>query len=443
MNPLARMARIGSLAAALLVLPVAAGAAVHREGTWPSSDKKVTFEFDGKPSDGLKKLAVEAGWSLVVSKGVTVGEHDVKIDVVDQPADAVLEALFAESDVVARRNGSLLTITPGRGTPAPSADAGDAPATAPAPAPAPLAVPPVPTVRGEDRNILGSSLVVGKDEVVHTVTVTGGSAKIYGTVTGDLVVAGGSAKIESGGRVVGNATVFGGSLKVESGARVDGDVGIVGGVLKREEGAIVGGKVVDSSSGHAGATKVTVHDGEVSTEVQSGGKRGSGRSRLTEAVSSLGQSVTNMSLLFVFGCVLLALATRKMEMLRLEVAARPMKSFAMGIVGALAGLVAITAMCITVVGIPFAILAALLAVFSVYASIAAVLTTFGAAVAGHRSKNPYVHLLVGCVAFLVVGLVPFVGGVATLVLVMISLGALVSTRLVGVLQRRPARPEMM
>ncbi|MBF5066232.1 hypothetical protein G6O45_23655, partial [Salmonella enterica subsp. enterica serovar Istanbul] len=112
---------------------------------------------------------------------------------------------------------------------------------------------------------------------------------------------------------------------VESGARVDGDVGIVGGVLKREEGAIVGGKVVDSSSGHAGATKVTVHDGEVSTEVQSGGKRGSGRSRLTEAVSSLGQSVTNMSLLFVFGCVLLALATRKMEMLRLEVAARPMK----------------------------------------------------------------------------------------------------------------------
>ena len=43
----------------------------------------------------------------------------------------------------------------------------------------------------------------GKDEIVHTVTVTGGSAKIYGTVTGDLVVAGGSARVESGGRVVG------------------------------------------------------------------------------------------------------------------------------------------------------------------------------------------------------------------------------------------------
>jgi predicted membrane protein len=324
--------------------------------------------------------------------------------------------------------------------PAANAGAGDV-ATSPTP-PAPLAVPPVPTVRGEDRNIVGSSLVVGKDEIVHTVTVTGGAAKIYGTVTGDLVVAGGSAKIEPGGRVVGNATVFGGSLKVESGARVDGDVGIVGGVLKREEGAIVGGKVVDSSSGHAGATKVTVHDGEVSTEVETK-KRTSGRSRLTEAVSSFGHSVSNMSLLFVFGCVLLALATRKMETLRVEVAARPMKSFAMGIVGAFCGLIAITAMCITVVGIPFALLAALLAVFSVYASIAAVLTTFGAAVAGHKWKNPYVHLLVGCVAFLVVGLIPFVGGLATLVLVMISIGALVSTRLAGVVKRRTPKPDMV
>ena len=61
---------------------------------------------------GLKKLAAEAGWSLVVSKGIELNEHDVKIDVDGQPADAVLEALFAESDVVARRNGSLITVTP-------------------------------------------------------------------------------------------------------------------------------------------------------------------------------------------------------------------------------------------------------------------------------------------------------------------------------------------
>lgn len=441
MNPLSQLARVGrvaSLVTLALFIPLAAEAAVHKEGAWPASDKKVSFEFDGKPSDGLVKLAEEAGWSLVMSKGITVAEHDVKINVDDQPADAVLEALFAESDVVARRNGSLITITasPSSGATPPT------PPTTPAAVdhlPAIPSVPPVPTVRGEDRNVFGSSLVIGKDEIVHTVSVTGGSAKIYGTVTGDLVVAGGSARIEDGARVVGNATVFGGSLKVVSGARVDGDVGIVGGALQREEGAIIGGKVVDSGSGKHGNVEVSMHDGEVSTEVEGSRKRESGRSRLSEAAHSFGQSVTNMSLLFVFGCVLLALGTRRMETLRVEAAARPMKAFAMGIVGSICALVAVVAMCITVVGIPFAILVVLLGVLSVYASIAAVLTTVGAAVTGHKSTNPYVHLLAGCVLFLLAGLVPYIGGVVTAAVILIAIGTLVTTRLAGLVDGRPRR----
>jgi hypothetical protein len=441
---LARVARIGSLVTLALAVPMIADAAVRKEGAWPTADKKVSFEFEGKPSDGLKKLAEEADWSLVVSKGITVGEHDVKIDVDHQPADAVLEALFAESDVVARRNGTLITITPavpGQAAPeppaAPPAVAGAVPAIPP--------VPPVPTVRGEDRNILGNSLVVQAGEIVHTVTVTGGSAEIYGTVTGDLVVAGGSAKVLDGGRVVGNATVFGGALNVERGGRVDGDVGIVGGVLHREEGAIVGGKVVDSSEGHAGMTKVSVNNGKVSTEVDDAQqKKASGRSRLSEAAHSFGQSVSNMALLFVFGCVVLALGSRRMETLRVEAAARPMRSFAMGIVGALGASLALVAMCITIVGIPFAILAAIFAVFAVYASMAAVLTTIGAAVAGHKSKNPYVHLLVGCVGLLLVGAVPYVGGLVTAAVTLVAIGALVSTRLASkLIDSRPAKPDLI
>lgn len=430
--------RITAAVALLLALPVSAGANVRKEGTWPASDKKIDLEFDGKPSEGLSKLAEEAGWSIVVSKDIKIDEHEVKINVDDQPADAVLEALFIDSDVVARRNGKLITVTLAHG-PAPLPDVVPPP---PPPTPPPSA-PPVPTVRGEDRNVLGASLVLGKDEVVHTLTVTGGSAKILGTVTGDLVVAGGSAKIEGGGRVVGNATVFGGSLKVERGGRVDGDVGIVGGALKREEGSIVGGKVVDSSEQH-GQVKVTrSSDGNVEAEVEEGIKQASGRSRLNEAAHEFGQAVTNMSLLFVLGCVLLALATRKMDMLRVEIAARPMRSFATGIVGSLAALVALVALCITVVGIPFAALALLVGVFSVYSAICAVLMTFGAAVAGHRTKNPYVHLLIGCVAFLFVGSIPFVGGLATLALTMIAIGTLVSTRLAGVAVRRPAKPQLV
>ncbi len=458
MNPhgplsrLARVARVATLVTAVLAIPLAADAAVRREGTWPASDKKVSFEFEGKPSEGLKKLADEAGWSLVVSKGIEASEHDVKIAVEAQPADAVLEALFAESDVVARRNGTLITILPARGGAAEAAGAVDATkaVAVPTPPPAPSGVrtipaaPPVPTVRGEDRNVIGDNLVVQEGEIVHTVTVTGGTAKIYGTVTGDLVVAGGSARIEKGARVVGNATVFGGSLKVESGARVDGDVGIVGGVLKREEGAVIGGKIVNNATEHD-ESRVTEapRDGDAATTSDDGQKRESGRSRLSSAVHSFGQSITNMSLLFVFGCVLLALGTRKMETLRVEAAAHPMKSFAWGIVGSLAALVALTAMCVTIVGIPFAALAALLGIFCVYASIAAVLTTAGAAVAGHKSSNPYVHLLVGCIGFLLLGVIPFVGGLVTLAVVMVAIGTLVSTRLAGTVAKRSPKPDLV
>ena len=453
MNPhgplsrLARVARIASIVTVVLALPLGADASVRREGAWPASDKKVSLDFEGKPSDGLKKLADEAGWSLVVSKGIEASEHDVKIAVEDQPADAVLEALFAESDVVARRSGSLITITPSHGgaaaAPTPPTPTPTSPSVAGGTPSVPVA-PPVPTVRGEDRNVVGNSLVVEKGEIVHTVSVTGGSAKIYGTITGDLVVFGGSARIENGARVVGNATVFGGSLKVESGARVDGDVGIVGGALKREEGAIIGGKIVNNSTDHDdGDVKVSVHDGEVSTQVEGGHKRNSGRSRLSEAAHSLGESITKMSLLFVFGCVLLALGTRKMETLRVEAAAHPMKSFAWGIVGSFAALIALAALCITIVGIPFAALAALLGIFCVYASIAAVLTTAGAAVAGHKSKNPYVHLLVGCIGFLLLGVIPVVGGVVTLVVVMIAIGTLVSTRLAGTIATPSAKPDLV
>lgn len=447
-----RFARLAPFLLLALSLPMTALASVRKEGAWPAADKKVSFEFDGKPSDGISKLANEAGWSLVMSKGIAVGEHDVKIDVEDQPADAVLEALFSESKVIARRNGSLVTITPddGRALDSPPAASALVPppapipvVTAPAPPDAPI-VPPVPTVRGQDRNVFGDSVVIGKDEIVHTVTVTGGSAKILGTVTGDLVVAGGSAKIESGARVVGNATVFGGSLKVERGARVDGDVGIVGGSLKREDGAVIGGKIVDKDDKHGGKVKVSVDDGNVSTSVEDGDKHSS-RSRIGQAAHDFGQSITRMALLFVLGCVMLALANRRMESLRLEAASRPMRSFAMGIVGLLGAVTAVAVACVTVIGIPFAAAAVVLGLFALYSAFAAVLTTVGAGLLQHRTKNAYAHLLTGCAVFLVASSIPYVGGLVTFVVTMLAIGTLVSTRLGGIAiaSRRPAKPEMV
>jgi hypothetical protein len=153
--------------------------------------------------------------------------------------------------------------------------------------------------------------------------------------------------------------------------------------------------------------------------------------------------MTKMALLFVLGCVLLALLAPPMERVRSEIATRPMRAFAIGLVGATVGAVAavvgLTVLCITVIGIPVALVAVLLAVLALYGAVAAVLTTFGAAVAGHRTQNPYVQLLLGCAAFLLLSSIPWVGGAITLVVGMVALGALVATRAGGLLVRGRGR----
>jgi hypothetical protein len=453
MKPVRFLSLLG-VAAIAFALPFTAGATVKKEGSWPVVEKKVDLEFDGRPSDGLKKLAKGAGWSLVVANGVAVDANgnDVHVDVDDQPADAVLEALFVGHDVVAYRNGTLVTVTPApphvpAPAAAPEAPAPPVPPVAPVPVPPappavpppaevkPASAPPAPAVRGEDRSVFGGSLVIAKDEVVHTVTVAGGSLKVEGTVTGDLVVAGGSAKILSGGYVAGNATVFGGTLKVEKNGRVDGDVGVAGGVLKREEGAIIKGRIVDEH--HKGDVKIVA--GEDGTKTQVIAHEGSKRSRFSEAVHEFGQSMTRMALLFVLGCVLLSLVAPPMEKLRVEIASRPMRSFAIGLVGSLVGSIAgtilLVILCVTVIGIPVALAGVLLAILAVYGAIASVLTTAGAAVIGHRTPNPYLHLLFGCAAFLVLSSIPWIGGLVTFAVAMTAIGALVTTRAGGLLDR--------
>jgi hypothetical protein len=441
---------VSTVAVAVLAfaMPFTAGATVKKEGNWPAEDRKIDLEFKGKPTDGLKKLAKEAEWSLVVANGVRIDENgaDVNIDVDDEPADAVLEALFVGRDVVAYRNGKLVTVTPSSLVPATPA-----PPTLPAPPALPALpdAPPVPTVRGEDRTVLGDSSVIGKSEIVHTVTVAGGSLKVEGIVTGDLVVAGGSAKLVSGARVVGNVVVFGGSLKVEDKARIDGDVAINGGSLKREDGAIIGGSVVNDHDhdrshrqhGRRGSgVKVDLDDKAKDASGEASDDASEHHSRIAEAAQSFGSSMSKMALLFVLGCVLLALLAPRMERLRVEIAARPMRAFATGLVGTVLGLLSsailLTVLCVSVIGIPVAVMAVLLAVLAVYGAIASALTTFGAAVIGHKTQNPYLHLLLGCGAFLVLLSIPVVGGIVAFAVTMIAIGALILTRVGGLLDRR-------
>ncbi len=417
-----------------LLLPIAALAEVVREGDWPAEDPKVSLSVQNLPrGEALKRLAEAAGWSVVLE---APSGDPVDVHVKDQPAGKVLDILLSDRRWLAHREGTLISIKPAevekRAEPAATPpEAPEAPAAPKAPtAPEPPAKveepPPAPALaktasdddddddrrkrRGEDRVVTGGSTKVDKDEVVKDLVVMGGSADVRGTVTGDLSVMGGSATVREGAHVHGDATVVGGSLRLEDGARVDGDVGVLGGRVDRGKKAKIGGDIKEGN--------------------------GDAKKPLLRTARDAGSALTRTSLLFVFGAVLLALATRRMESLETEIAARPMRSFALGIIGAIVGALLLLILTVTLVGIPLAVIGALLAAFAAYAGIAAVLTTAGGALFHHKTKNPYVHLAIGCLLYLVLSSLPWIGGLVTATVVLMGIGAMVATRGAGFVRRR-------
>jgi hypothetical protein len=456
-SPKLQRALVGLVAFCMALVAVRASAEVRHTGTWPEHDKKVTLSVQRMPrSQAIRELAKKAGWSVVVR---SPSDEPVEVAVKNQPADKVLDLLLADGHFVADRDGDLISIAPEAAAAPPAASAAPAGATSatatpPAPAssaasaPGAAAVPPAaaapsaapvasaasasesaakktkPTRRGHDRVVTGSSVRIDKSDIVHDLVVMGGSAEVFGQVTGDLVVIGGSARVHNGAHVYGDATTVGGSLTVDDGARVDGDAGVVGGNLHRKGDAKIGGK--------ASQDKLNISVGSHGDH-----ERGSW---LTRALRDVGGAMTRAALLFVFGAVLFALATRRMESLELEATSRPMRSFALGVVGLLLGALAIVALCVTIVGIPLAIIGALLAVFAGYAGVCAVLTAVGSALVRHKSDNVYVHLAVGCALLLVLGSIPYLGGLVTVALLFTSVGVVVATRGAGIFNPKHGTP---
>lgn len=155
-----------------------------------------------------------------------------------------------------------------------------------------------------------------------------------------------------------------------------------------------------------------------------------------DALHELWDSMAAVGALWVYGAVLLALAGPRMRDLEVEVVERPMRSFALGVVGLGAAIGAAVLLCVTVIGIPFAVIGVLAGVLFGYAGVCAVLTALGAVLLNHRSTSPYVHLAAGCALYLVASSVPWVGDYVTLTLALFGIGVVVATRGAGLLPRR-------
>ena len=431
----------GALIAASVMTAASVDARVKREGAWPDADKPVTLDLDGTPRrDALRKLADAAGWSLVVH--APPGDA-VDIHVKAQPASKVLEILLDDGDYTVKRDGTLVSVEPTSPAAAPAAVTPPTPPAPPAPVDSlgskdmkiqlgfPSSQIDEPHKRGSDKTVMGGDVTVAKGETVRDLTVFGGNVDIEGHVTGDLSVFGGTAHVHEGAGVRGDATVFGGQLRLDRGARIDGDVSCVGGELDRDPGSVVGGDVSVKGGHDTGNTapddELAGHAAALALHAQ--------RDKRLGFVRRTGESfldgVRLAAVLFVIGTVLLALAGRRMDQLRGEVAVRPMRSIAMGLVGMLASVVVLIALCCTVIGIPVAMVVAVVGGFAVLGAMCAVLSVVGEALLRHKTENPYMHLALGCAVFVALSAIPWIGGLVVGATVLAGVGVLVATRGAG------------
>jgi hypothetical protein len=424
---------VSVLVASAVLVPSAARAEVRHDGEWDDDAEKVTLELERVTrSEAVKRLAAAAGWSLVFD--APPGEM-IDVHINGQPASKVLDILLSDGRYVAKRNNTLVSIR--------RVDTGDDDETmqgAPfLPIPQVPPTPPLPRLapppaadddddaeeRGTDRLVTGENLRIEKGEVVDDVIVMGGSVDVFGTATGDVVAMGGSVRVHDGAHVHGDATALGGSLSIEDGARVDGDVDVLGGMLRRGDDAQIHGKGKHKHRHpHHARDRAEAPEPQEHTSV------------VRRLASEAGDAVTRTALLFVFGAVLLALSASRMEALKVQIATRPMRSFATGVVASIAALAILIALCVTLIGIPFAILGVLVAPVAACAGLCAVLETAGGGLLGHKTKNPYVHLAFGCVLFMFVGAVPFVGNFVMAAALLTGIGSVVATRAAGLLQTR-------
>jgi hypothetical protein len=408
----------------LAVLQIAGEAfgAVKREGNWPEADKAITLDLSSvSRAEAVRKVAEAAGWSIV-AKGLP--EDRIDLHVKNQPATRVLDLVLSDAGYLAKREGDLIQL---QREDSAVQDAPAAPAPPPVVAPAPPAAPVAPTPSStthtkkhkhrdssdSDRTVFGGSVRVEANEVVDDIAVFGGSVDILGKA-GDVTVFGGSVHVYPGANIDGDLAVIGGEVTVDDDASIDGDVAALGGELHRGSRAKIGGEV-----------KIL---GEDRSDEDRSSRSAWGPRRIGRAI---GVQMTKTAILFLLGAIVIALATRRMQLLQSEIALRPMRSMALGIASVFVAVVLIVLLCVTIVGIPVALAAIFIGILAGYAGICATLSVVGSALVAHRSENPYVHLAVGCGVFLIAGAIPYFGSLITVLILLAGLGAFAATRAAG------------
>jgi len=327
---LALVAAAGVWAGPLAAQPAPADSAVLRQQIERRFEVLVLTDrivLRPRSAAGSVRLIELGGPGTIAIDGAPATGAEVK-DRLGADADAVLQLSYLDG---AQRRALFGAAAASPAVPTPPAP--PEPSTVPAPPPS---LPPLePTerrrVRRGDRIRFGGNVRVDEGEVV----------------TGDVVVIGGSARID--GEVRGEVVVVGGSVELGPRAVVTRDLAVVGGTLQRAEGARVQGQFHEIGIG-----ELDFGDLAPWRDWRRGSMRGF--TRTLALMSTLGR----VAILCVLGALVMLLGRPYVEQASQRAAAEPLKAGAIGFLAQLLFLpvliVTIVILVVTIIGIPLLLL---------------------------------------------------------------------------------------
>lgn len=262
-----------------------------------------------------------------------------------------------------------------------------------------LTLPSVALAQGKptDRVAFGDGVRVPAGEVVRDAVAFGGDTVVEGVVEGDAVS-------------------FGGSVILRGDARVGGDVTAFGGEVRDERAGVAEGVSAPTSSHSSSSHETAPHEPSIIDSIFAW-------------FSNTARSAVAHVFLFLLGLLLIGVGRERLGAMQVTMIKDSFKTAGAGLLGYAAAVVAIVLLCITIIGIPVAVVAGLALPVATYIGLAAAATVIGAMLPLPQLQGKETaQLAAGVGVLFVASLVPVVGGIATAVAACLGFGALLRTR---------------
>lgn len=344
-------------------------------------------------------------------------DPDTTLHVENVPLSVVLEVLLEGREVeVSSREGLLAIRQVTRST---------APMLAPPSAPSPVAAPPsamppaVPTLpalppsRAHYPDVIsfGDDAHVTREQMVRDVVTMGGDAVIDGHVLGNVVTTGGDVDVR--GQVVGDVLTMGGDITLARGAVVHGQLHSMGGDV---HGAM---PAPPPPLAHA----VAVHEDDVSRDLARSLRD------VVEAGERAFDLALHFALIFLAGLLMLAFAPERVTAMERRVREQPGLTFLWGVVGSFSLTMLSILLVLTIIGIPVALGAMVVALLAGYVGLAVIGHLVGSVLpVPALARRPIVQLFAGVAILFGTSLVPWIGSLVIGSLVIVGFGMVAASR---------------